>query len=1294
MRVRRDVGKHRRAVSRGRRAWAATAVLAVAAGYAVAGPIGNAGAAQATGDDAVAWNNGWSWTYATVFHYVDSSQGTDVTINENVTYTNAGPTTFNGQSAYQVNLSGTITGGNGTANIPGTGTVTLKSFSGSVTGTEYLRRSDLALLQENQHQIAHATATYSIFSVGVDATIDMTLTPNPGWKALAFPLNPGDHWQENTNVDYSGGFSYTSSLASGSSPFNGTFPFVAPASNQAQTISVPLNGAVPTDAVAAQTSDGSTVDNQWWAPGYRNLAKEHLQVPLDTATLTIDRSLSGVSTPAPGTALTETITPSLTCAGSDVTVSGRLSSGASGVGLTATLDESADAIGKKLTASTTTGAGGNYSLTLHSPGGSDGLNKAGARAGWGVIVEGGGASTVATLVVNNQDCTSLTYTGDAVGPVGANATARATLLDLSTGSGIGGQTVTFALSGGGTVSATTNSSGVATAGLPLNGPVRDATVTATYAGTSAYTAASDSHALAITKDPTTTSVVASEPSATIGDSITFTAAVVPGIGSGPTGGVQFAIDGNNFGAPVSLSGGHATSAAISTLGLGNHSVTATYLGDGTFAGSTSPAITVRVHNPLIPTTTTLDVDSATSVYGQPVTLTATVAPRSGGGIPTGDVTFSDGGQTVGTAAVDAAGQASFAVATLDVGAHSIVATYSGDDTFDSSASAPADHTVTAAATATTVLASDSSTVSGQPVTFSASVATVAPGDGQPSGTVQLRVDGVATGDPVVLSGGSAIFPAVSTLGAGAHTIAVDYSGSPNFAASTGTRSQPVAPAQTATSLLVTPSPSNEDQQVTLTAAVSAVAPGSGNPSGTVIFSADGSDIGAAPLHANAGTMQASISLATLAPGDHTITARYVGDADYLSSNSDQVTHTVLSGASIQATTTTVESSTDPSTFGLPITFTASVANSTAGGDVPTGSVQFSVDGVNIGDPVPLDGNGVAVSPTLASPDPGDHLVIASYLPTPLFASSGAMMTQTVSGAGVDVALSSTNGSSDYGQGVRFHATVTSQQVGTGRPTGVVQFRVDGDPLGGAVALTNGAADSPAIATLTPGTHVVTVLYGGSVDFLPGASTLTQTVARIATATALASSLNPSTYGQGVTFTVTVTPDSAALGAPAGVITFSDGGATLATVSVAASGNLGTATFTTAALDAGAHDITATYGGSSAFAPSTSAPVSQHVQKAPTSLHAEAALVKLSPLGLPLGQLKATLTSPNGPLAGRTVVFKIGALTACVSTTNVDGTATCNALRYVVQLTLNLGYSATFAGDANYLPSSATAGIIK
>jgi hypothetical protein len=1251
----------------------------------------SADAVQASGHDAVTWSPGYSWTYASTFNYNDGN-GTNVTINENVTYSYNGVTTFAGQPAYGLTLSGTITGGSGNANANGTN-VSLGSFSGNVSGTEYIRRSDLALLQEYQHQDLRGKAAGLI---GVSAVVDLTLTPAPGWHSLDFPLNSGDAYQANEQIAYTGGFTYDAgSFGSGSSPFDGTFPFVGGATVSPQTITV-AGSSTATDFVAASSNDGSSVDNQNWSPTHKNVVKEHLQLPLDSGMLILDRTLTSAALPATANTISETITPSLSCAGNTVTVAGTLSTLASGVPVSVTLDKSAAAIGAAQTVNTTTGTNGTYSVSLNAPAESDGLAKNGSRGNWGVLVSAPSASAnnVATLVATRQDCTSIAYTGATSAPQGGTATVKAKLTDLATQANAAGRTVTFTLSGGSSVTGTTDATGVATATLPVNGPVRSATVTASVAAAPDLVAATTSAAFAVTVDPTTTAVVASEPSATIGDDLTFTATVTSTIGSGPTGTVQFVIDGANFGAPAPLSSGSATSAAISTLQLGTHSVYAVYSGDANFAGSTSPAINVNVHNPLLPTTTASTPSPAPSVYGQQVTISTTVAPKTGTGTPTGSVEYLADGVSLGTAALapSAGGaDASFVTSALAVGTHTIVANYSGDDVYNGSSSTSS-LTVRPSATTTVVGTNDATTVTGQAVDVTATVAASAPGAGTPTGPVALTVDGSPAGT-AALVGGVATFAPLTGLHAGPHTLSVLYAGDTSFAPSTGAATQTVATAGTTTTLNTTPSPSAEDQAVAITATVTAVAPGSGAPTGTVTFFSDGDAIGAATLNSAGGNSEATVSVSTLAPGTHVMTAAYAGDGDFVASTATPVSQTVISGAAVQATVTQVSSSVNPSTYGELITFTAVVS---AADGVPNGAVQFSVDGTNVGDPVPLDAQGVAVSPTLASPDPGDHTVIAAFVPAAGYAASGDSTTQTIADAGVDVQIDSSQPNTEYGAPVTFTAKVASTQIGTGKPTGVVQFRVDGKPLGDAVALEDGTATSAPISTLLPGDHLVSVLYSGDVDFVAGLATTTQSVAKVATGTTLTASRTSSSYLDPVSFTATVTPAGSSLGVPGGTVTFSDGSATLATVAIApASGTAAAATIVLSTLGGGSHSIKATYSGSSAFEASASNTVTVSVARRATIMKADAAILKITPpMSGPYGMLRITLSSVGGPIAGAPITFKIGPATACSTTTGADGVATCDARGLVVQLLLFNGYKATFAGDANYLPVSAQGVVLK
>lgn len=103
-------------------------------------------------------------------------------------------------------------------------------------------------------------------------------------------------------------------------------------------------------------------------------------------------------------------------------------------------------------------------------------------------------------------------------------------------------------------------------------------------------------------------------------------------------------------------------------------------------------------------------------------------------------------------------------------------------------------------------------------------------------------------------------------------------------------------------------------------------------------------------------------------------------------------------------------------------------------------------------------------------------------------------------------------------------------------------------------------------------------------------------ALVSTSTTLGSSLNPSTYGQPVTFTATVTPSSGT-GTPTGSVSFKDGSTTLGSSGLNASG---VATFSSASLAAGAHSITAVYGGDTSFSGSTSSALNETVNQAGTN----------------------------------------------------------------------------------------------
>src|SRR5262249_5833260 len=134
------------------------------------------------------------------------------------------------------------------------------------------------------------------------------------------------------------------------------------------------------------------------------------------------------------------------------------------------------------------------------------------------------------------------------------------------------------------------------------------------------------------------------------------------------------------------------------------------------------------------TTTTLGTSAPTAVFGQTVLLTASVSSQAG--VPTGTVTFLDGTTVLGTAQVNDAGQATLAVS-LDGGSHALTASCAGTGG-SADSTGVADVTVNRAATTVALGSSVNPAVTGQAVTFTATVAAVAPGAGTPTGTVTFQ----------------------------------------------------------------------------------------------------------------------------------------------------------------------------------------------------------------------------------------------------------------------------------------------------------------------------------------------------------------------------------------------------------------------------------------------------------------------------------------------------------------------------------------------------------------------------
>ena len=201
------------------------------------------------------------------------------------------------------------------------------------------------------------------------------------------------------------------------------------------------------------------------------------------------------------------------------------------------------------------------------------------------------------------------------------------------------------------------------------------TITAEYAGDANY-AGSTSGAVAQTVNQASSSTTLSSTAnpSTYGTSVTFTATVTGSAGT-PTGPVQFVVDGSNYGSPVTLVNGSAI-LAVSNLSTGKRGITAVYAGDGqNYAGSTASPLTQVVTASHQGTITTLSISGSSVVFGQAVTLIATVSASSG--TPTGLVRFQLDGLDIGDPVALVDGTAQVQISSAAVGRHSVTARYLG-----------------------------------------------------------------------------------------------------------------------------------------------------------------------------------------------------------------------------------------------------------------------------------------------------------------------------------------------------------------------------------------------------------------------------------------------------------------------------------------------------------------------------------------------------------------------------------------------------------------------------------------
>ena len=549
------------------------------------------------------------------------------------------------------------------------------------------------------------------------------------------------------------------------------------------------------------------------------------------------------------------------------------------------------------------------------------------------------------------------------------------------------------------------------------------------------------------------------------------------------------------------------------------------------------------------TTVTLTSSPTIPVIGQAVTLTAKVSGGAFHPTPVGQVQFQiTGNDSVTTVSCDgsstvalAAGTASCSVSgglLASLSPYVVVASYADNvnSTFRPS-SITRSEVVEKGTTATAVTSSNNPTVTGQGVSFVASVNVVAPAVGTLTGSVTfagVTCDGSNT-QPV--SGGLAqctVSGGLTAVGS-PHTVTGTYGMDPNFRASTSApikqRTGPAAAALTLTAIpdnctgdLCTSTP-NVPVSFQGSASSTNVDGGSGVPSGPLVFKivSAGTKVSQTCAGGNSLPLVGGTATCSLAAG-LPASLYYIVTAHLADPNYSAASATLYLNASLWSTRTSLSV---PSHVAAGQTFdvtaTVTPAAGYAGSASMGGYVNITVCGSSSNGPNGCQGGAAAVVDGTASITvgggefPGSFQAYAVYTGDSNFYSSTAKkVTFNVVKSGVTIGMTEPYGFvSVDGAPIAITATLTTENGSAGStlvgpPTGTVTFAIGG-PNGpmtcdGGNVMQLGTAPGQAEGSVAcyisgglplvapPSTdYIVHVAYSGDPNYAPATDKVTQTV---------------------------------------------------------------------------------------------------------------------------------------------------------------------------------------------------------
>jgi large repetitive protein len=715
-------------------------------------------------------------------------------------------------------------------------------------------------------------------------------------------------------------------------------------------------------------------------------------------------------------------------------------------------------------------------------------------------------------------------------------------------------------------------------------------VTATYSGDTDHATSTATTSFSVTAESTSFTADATPSTVTYGTAVTL---AENGLDPTATGTVSF----DSGGTTLCTATLPATSCdTTTTVAVGSYPVTATYSGDGNFAGS---AATTSFSVTQLPTAVSASASPASVEFGTPTTLKESGLP----GAATGTVTFTTGGTTLCTVTLGSGNTCATPVS-LVVGTYPVTATYSGDATHLGSTDTTS-FAVTKQTTSFTAGALPSSLQYGNPTTLGENgLPTDATGTVTfTSGGVTLCTLNLATDTTCVTS---------ASLDPAHYPVTATYSGDANHTGSSDTTAFDVVTAPAPFTATATPGSVAYGNAVTLKATSLPV-----GATGTVTFTSGTTTL--CSVNLTSGT--SCLTSASLDPAVFPVLATYSGDVDY-SSATDTTSFTVThqpTALAVSATPATV-------TYGTAVSLVEAGLPAAATGTVTLDWGSAATCTVTLGSATSCS--------TPATLDPATYPVTGHYSGDADYAASSATSSFVVTKAPSSVVASASPASVAYGTADTLKETGLPADA-----TGSVTFTSGGTTLC-TVAL--GGPNTCATSNVLPaGVYPVTATYAGDSHYTGSTDTATFTVHRAATAITASAAPASVVFGNPDTLTAGNLPTAAT-----GTVTFAHAGTTLCVATIPA---VSCATSTT--LGTGSYSVDATYSGDSNFAGS-SATTSFAVTTAGTALTVGATpstTTHGNPITLTTGGLPADATG--------TVTFTSGGSTLC--TVNVGVTSTCS-----------------------------------